>query len=268
MSKTIKYTSDGKKVVVIGQLNATSTIVQEIFLVNNKEKPSGEHFVVTSLHDAPAESWKEKNLKQIEANYDSKSREYEKRLKDLERHYEAQKTILGEKITFAAKVIKDASPKDFQTMLNFLTGKITHLITGTLYNPEIITMAEFEEKQLKGEERWSGNGIKLMSIYGAGRGQLDYRLHEYYDGSGSNQIVLLFTSYPDAHAKMEEILLAKEKYGTHVIESAKKYGIKLDPVKVKAYRDERLKEIDSRISGFQESITSYNAQKKEVKKIK
>src|SRR6476659_8101217 len=42
----IKYTDDGKKVMVVGKLNAQQTIVQEIFVSAGQEIPSGENFVV------------------------------------------------------------------------------------------------------------------------------------------------------------------------------------------------------------------------------
>jgi hypothetical protein len=46
MQKEIKFTADGKKVVVIGSLNSQEKIVQEIFVFDGSEIPSGEHFVV------------------------------------------------------------------------------------------------------------------------------------------------------------------------------------------------------------------------------
>lgn len=47
----IKYTTCGKKVVVIGDLNQTEKIVQEIFVTNDgAEIPSGERFVYESLY--------------------------------------------------------------------------------------------------------------------------------------------------------------------------------------------------------------------------
>jgi hypothetical protein len=52
--ENVKYTSDGKKVVIIGNLNSQEKIVQEIFIINGQEVPSGENFVVKSLHDFPA----------------------------------------------------------------------------------------------------------------------------------------------------------------------------------------------------------------------
>jgi hypothetical protein len=62
-----KYLSDGRKVVVVGKLNSQETIVQEIFCnKEGSEIPSGENFVVKSLHDSPVESWKNKEEKKLE----------------------------------------------------------------------------------------------------------------------------------------------------------------------------------------------------------
>ena len=67
-----KYLSDGRKVVVVGVLNQTETIVQEVFVTKSGDEiPSGERFVVKSLHDAPVLSYKTKEearlLKRIES---------------------------------------------------------------------------------------------------------------------------------------------------------------------------------------------------------
>ena len=87
----IKYTTDGKKVKVIGSLNNQQKIVQEIFITNDgSEIPSGENFVVTSLHEAPVESWKEKKLRELETNFDSTRRKLENDLKILEENYSAR----------------------------------------------------------------------------------------------------------------------------------------------------------------------------------
>ena len=82
--KNIKYTTDGKKVVVIGDLNQTEKIVQEIFVTKDgDEVPSGERFVVKSLLDEPAKSWKEIKLEQIEKDYTTKTCEWELKIKSL-----------------------------------------------------------------------------------------------------------------------------------------------------------------------------------------
>ena len=47
----IKYTKDGKKVAILGKLNDTTWIVQEIFILNGQELPCGENFTTKTLLD-------------------------------------------------------------------------------------------------------------------------------------------------------------------------------------------------------------------------
>jgi hypothetical protein len=60
-----KFTADGRKVAVVGALNAKETIVQEIFVTDGTEFPAGEHFVVKTLLDAPAETYKAKEERRV-----------------------------------------------------------------------------------------------------------------------------------------------------------------------------------------------------------
>jgi len=60
----IKYTASGNKVIVVGKLNNQETIVQKIFVSEGNEIPAGENFIVKTLLDAPAETWKEKKMKE------------------------------------------------------------------------------------------------------------------------------------------------------------------------------------------------------------
>jgi hypothetical protein len=65
-----KYLSDGRKVVVIGQLNNVESIVQEVFVSDSGDQiPSGEKFTTKSLHDEPVKSWKEREAAKVEATY-------------------------------------------------------------------------------------------------------------------------------------------------------------------------------------------------------
>jgi len=63
----IKYTKDGKKVVVIGQINKTEFICKEIYVdETGNEIPLGESFTSTNLLDYPAVTWAEKKIKRLE----------------------------------------------------------------------------------------------------------------------------------------------------------------------------------------------------------
>ena len=96
-----KYTNDGKKVAIVGKLNADQTIVQEIFITESgQEIPSGENFVVTSLHDQPVKKWStyyENECKKMEKLYESQLKSiennYRSARKKAEYLYESAKTI-------------------------------------------------------------------------------------------------------------------------------------------------------------------------------
>ena len=205
----IKYTSDGKKVLVVGKLNAEQTIVQEIFVSAGQEIPSGENFVVTSLHDAPAESWKEKNLRELEQRY-------EKDRKALQAEIDQQRARLSS-VMGKAKLHADAlfgfvnNSRDSQLHLlkAFVSGQVTHIFVGG-YSPEIIDWQEgrkgFDIDNYNGRSELKG--IKLVSLFGYSEGSLEYRLHSYRDGSGGSEQVFPATSYDEALA------MAQAEFGT------------------------------------------------------
>ncbi|EKT4561858.1 hypothetical protein QEM42_003052 [Pseudomonas putida] len=197
----IKYTSDGRKVVVVGKLNAEQTIVQEIFVSNGQEIPSGENFVVKSLHDAPAVSWKENDLKKQEERYERET----KRLKD---DLESQSRRLGiarEKAKSHADVLmafaNKADEAQLDTLKKFLSGEITHLYMAG-YSPEIFEWADdlksFDTDNDSWNRRVKVDGMKLVSLFGYSDGNLAYRLHTYRDGSGGSAEIHPATSYEQA----------------------------------------------------------------------
>lgn len=195
----IKYTDDGKKVLVVGKLNAQQTIVQEIFVSAGQEIPSGENFVVKSLHDAPAESWKEKNLRELEARYETSRKKWESEIDQQGRRL----SMIKEKAKLHAdalfKFVDKADSKSMQLLKKVMSGQITHIFVSG-YSPEI-----YEWEGGKGaydvdnfHDRGRIEGIKLMSIYGYSDGDLEYRLHQYRDGSGGSEQIWPTCSYEEA----------------------------------------------------------------------
>ncbi len=199
----IKYTSDGKKVLVVGKLNAQQTIVQEIFVSAGREIPSGENFVVTSLHDKPAESWKEKNLRELEQRYERNKKKLEADLeyqvKKLELASEKAKHHANSLLSFAGKAHED----QLGTLKKFLSGEITHIYKAG-HSPEIFEWAEDEKSFDCENDSWSRRvkveGVKLVSLFGYSDGDLGYRLHTYRDGSGGSAMIYPATSYKEALA--------------------------------------------------------------------
>lgn len=197
----IKYTDDGKKVLVVGKLNAQQTIVQEIFVSAGQEIPSGENFVVKSLHDAPAESWKEKNLRELEARYESDRKKLQTQIDDQERRLYLERDKAKLQTSALMKFVAHSNESQIETLKAFMAGEITHLFVAG-YSPEIISWKDSEKSYQAGSFYHHARleGIKLVSLMGSSDGDLSYRLHQYRDGSGGSTTVYPAKSYEAALA--------------------------------------------------------------------
>lgn len=243
----IKYTTDGKKVVVIGNLNSQEKIVQEIFIVNNQEVPSGENFVVKSLHDAPAISWKEKNLQEIEYNYDSKKELYTRELDRLRKEYDNKSKELKHKIEYVGAVLKNASPECFKSLVDILTGNIKWVVV-TAYTPELLPSDEFFKMD---EDR-----CRLLSIYGKDDGSFTYAQGYYSDSSGGSTTFMPFCNYDDAFEFFKSKLLLKT-INDSTLELAKKYNISFPEAQMAAFKEERTKVFHANIKKYQKDIETW-----------
>lgn len=196
----IKFTNDGKKVLIVGKLNSQETIVQEIFVSAGQEIPSGENFVVKSLHDAPAESWKEKNLRELEARYESDRKKLQSQIDDQERRLSLERDKAKLQTSALLQFVKNSDESQLETLKNFMSGQITHLFVSG-YSPEIISWKDsnkvYDQDSFYHHARLEG--IKLVSLMGKSDGDLSYRLHEYRDGSGGcGKTIYPTTSYEAA----------------------------------------------------------------------
>lgn len=197
----IKFTDDGKKVLVVGKLNAQQTIVQEIFVSAGQEIPSGENFVVKSLHDAPAESWKEKNLRELEARYEKQKKELEQEINQQHARLSSIKIKAKHHADALFNFVKNSNADQLDLLKKVVSGQITHIyISG--YSPEIFEWdggkRTYEIDRDYGRE--TIKGIRLLSVYGYADGDLEYRQHTYRDGSGGSEQVFPTTSYQEALA--------------------------------------------------------------------
>lgn len=242
----VKYTSNGKKVVVIGNLNAQEKIVQEIFIVNGQEVPSGENFVVKSLHDAPAISWEEKRTKEIKEQYEKVRKEFEKELDSLKRTHRDQTLTLRKFIESNAKMLKNVSEDSFNTLISFLCGDVKWIVRQGYGTPKV---AEYGVND-SGFDR----ELKLLTLYGRDDGTLQWKMNYYSDGSGGSEDVFLFGDKESALEKFKELVVGANYYTSDTFVIAKEYGLILDKVKVAKYRDDSIKHLTGSIAKNKESI--------------
>jgi len=202
--KDCKYTSDGKKVVIVGKLNAQETIVQEVFVSGGSEIPSGEHFVVKGLHDAPAESWKAKNLRDLEERYERTKARLEADEKQARKQLGLAIAKANEKAKCLMAFAKNSEDSQLDTLRAFLGGEITHYALLS-YEPKIITADDtgaFQVDNHYGETRLEA--MKLITVFGSSDGKLDYQISRYRDGSGTSEMILPCRSYTEALVHLQK----------------------------------------------------------------
>jgi len=255
MSLEIKYTTDGKKVVVLANLNSQEKIVQEVFVSNGIEIPSGENFVVKSLHDAPVVSWKEDTLKKLEIKYEKDKKTYEELIKNVESEYYKRTTELKQKIKYIGSVLKNADEKSFELLSDFLCGNIKYVIIQQYSTIELHPIEEFNMMY--------ENSIRLFSIFGKDDGTFQYRVGQYSDSSGGSYEIHLFKTQEEALVKLQD-LLNTCTISESCIKTANKWGLKISKEKLDEYRKKEISYLEKNILSNQNSIATYEAKIKEI----
>lgn len=256
-NKNIKYTTDGKKVVIIGNLNSQEKIVQEIFIVNGIEIPSGENFVVKSLHDSPAVSWKEQKEKEISDRYDIASKKLEDETYEMKNKLSKMVEIFRKKAEWLQKATEQFNPEIFNTLINVLSGNIKYLIN-TEHAPELIEYTDFTETR----ER----DLRLFSFYGESKGNFAYGIGDYSDFSGGRRKYKFFTNQEDALEFLKERIVNDLVYSDHSIKISEKHGFELDKEKLKVYYEGKLKNLKTNIEAYGKSLETWNNQLEEISK--
>lgn len=223
-----KFTSDGRKVVIVGVLNSKETIVQEVFVTDGTEFPAGEHFVVKTLLDVPAETYKASEEKRAEQRIEKLKREQDnlsRAISDMRLNLAA----VGAKFAWAKGITDPEIEAVFDRVKDFISGRITHILYygyGRLKIEEVGVDA-FAKYECG---RNTFNGIRLLSLFGEWNGRLamDWRLNEYRDGSGSWAKCFPCKSLEEAVQKAKEIINAQEHLSDSDHAFCIKYKIPID----------------------------------------
>jgi exonuclease VII large subunit len=259
--ENIKYTTDNKKVIVVGKLNAQDTIVQEIFISNGSEIPSGENFVVKSLHDTPVISWKEKTLKELEERYELNKKKYEslisEQIKKNDNISKRLKAIYSNQIKVCESLEQN---KELGLLGDFMAGNIKWILK-VGYSLEMI---EWDKIDSMKDDWGQFEALKLVSLFGRTDGSFMYKLSNYSDGSGRSDEIEIFKDYESCLARLKEKILSKEKYNPYDLEASNKYGFQLDETKLNAYKGELIKQIEKSIDAKKEELNKLELQLKSI----
>jgi hypothetical protein len=241
----IKYTSDGRKVVVIGDLNQTDKIVQEIFITaQGDEIPQGERFVVKNLLDEPAKSYKEKKLEELEAKYEKERKYWDDKINSLLDQKSIAYNALSSRVKWLKNVAKEPREEEFKKVIN----SISYFLSDSekwvcVQNYNDWNLVKFNENGIeplidrvdRSYNRREFDSMRLLSLYGQSNGSLVFKVSEYSDGSGSDKDVNFFKSKEEGLVFMQNELDKIKEYQYYHLDIANKHNLKLDPEKLDAY---------------------------------
>lgn len=261
-----KYTSDGRKVVVIGALNSKEIIVQEVYVCDGSEIPAGEHFVVKTLLDKPCETYKAKEEKRLELHIEKL--ESERNKLSLEIHKFNTKLLAATaKLKWVQGITEPELRNALDRIMAFLNGEITHIL---FYKYDL----EIQEVGCDAFARYEndyGNlrfdGIRLISLFGEwnGRLKMDWRINAYRDGSGYNQEFIPCKSLSEAIEAATQIINAKNYLCDKDYDFCLKYGVPVDEIKnaerIRKKRDDK----EEAIAKAREQIARMEAELLDIK---
>lgn len=254
----IKYTSDGKKVRVVGQLNSEEKIVQEIFCDDSgAEIPSGENFIVKSLHDKSVKSWKQRDIEKMEALYNEKKDSLYKERQKLERQIKQTRSV----IQASMQMEKYIEINELEKLDLFLAGAVTHFVEFG-YG---IRITKFSDANCD----YNRGNMKLLSLYGRSNGNLEWRLSHYSDGSGGSVKVYPCASYDEALEKAQdfinETIAGKGEITDSIKRCAEEHDLKIPQKILNKYKKKKIESAKREIKSLSNRIKGYE---KKIEKIK
>lgn len=277
-SNKIKYTKDGKKVVVIGDLNQTDKIVQEVFVTKDGcEIPQGERFVEKNLLDEPAKSWKESELEKLEARYEKDRKDWDSKIDKLNQEKRLAYDSLSARVKWLRNMAKEPRQEELKTVINqiadFLDGSNKYVFVADYSGWRLESFDKESVDSLLdcydgGYGRRRFEEMRLLSLYGKSDGSLVYRINSYSDGSGSDKDVEFFKSKEDAMKYLQNRFDGIKEYSSYSIKVAEKYDLKLDEEKMSAYLNgqkesikKQLEEVEQRKENLLKDLNSLQSAK-------
>lgn len=252
-----KYLNDGRKVAVIGQINNQETIVQEIFVTDSGDEiPSGERFVVKSLHDEPVQSYKDRKLKEL----DKRIADYKKSIKKIENEFSRmrRKMEVNKDILKSSEKLQSLMPdQELERLTMFMSGSVEYVV---IHGYKIKPPVKFEEAMAQRYDMGSSKryeGIKLLSLLGESDGNLSYRLNMYRDGSGGWHTIMPFKSYQEAVDYVAELAGEKiynDKLSEEEYQTCLDIGIEFSLKNQKRYKENLAAKARGRIESYQKQI--------------
>jgi hypothetical protein len=265
----IKYCPDGKKVMVVGQLNKNQAIVKEIFVTpDGEEFTAGESFAVDKLFDEPVKSWQQVKIDEAEAKLEQLKKDYEARADRIRSEgYSTVKAVQSQYIYLRDKVrylqqfndkIKNSDLKSIiHVLMNILSGKPMWCVyhAGTCYHIIPYNNNEIDDFAIAHDEYGHSetfSSLKILELFAQPDRTLAWRTQYHYTSSGFCQF---FDTLEQAKAYVEERVSAPDyRICSKDIQQAREDGVKLPVEKVRKYYQDQIKYYQGKMLDNQQLI--------------
>lgn len=224
---SIKYTQDGKKVMVVDTLNNEESIVCEVFVTDSgSETLGGDRFVTKNLFDEPVQSWKDKELERKETRIINAKNEIDKldsEIKSLETTKQTHSLMVQANLNLL-KQTADLCDDDLRFISDALTGNIKWIVYDNGYN-----ICDLYIDKVGDRDTYS-SGIKLISFFGyddqntRNRGKFRFKINKYCDGSGGDRDCTFFRTDEELHQYLLDKVENRHQNETLTLTDIKKYS--------------------------------------------
>jgi len=225
------YLRNGQEISILKKL-------EDGYLINkiNVDCETGDEFIEDEIYfikEVFSNPLTEKISTEV-LNIESKISELKKQKNEMEAEIKSQQELEKTKSTLYKQY------SQLKRLDDFIAGKITHYV----FLGWDLIIKPFAIAKTRDMEEWE-KGTKLLSLFGASNGNLEWRINEYKDGSGWYKTVIPCLSYEEAVNTLKNHIteslnnLRKEKridsYG-RFLESAQKYQIEVDQSFIDEYK--------------------------------
>lgn len=260
--KQFKYTKNNEKLLVEQKLDSNNYVVKYVYLEKgtNKEIISEKISTYTGeLFDVPVEKYEDVRLRQIKEEINT----LDKKLTEYKHKVRVEQAVFSDYLKTISNLKTQINPV-ISHIEKFFTGKYTHIVQNVYDEPRIYEFYEFLIKYAD-KDRYSINGIPVISFFKNSDNSIVTNISAYKDGSGSSHPIILCESYEDAIKEASNIINnSKNGYYKQTVKAINTYNLPFNEEKMKNYKDTLVKQINNELLSKKSQLELL---KKEIEKL-
>ncbi len=256
--ENLKYLCNGRAVHVLETLKDGSFLVENAYsheedgeILFDESRPEKVDRV---FDKAPTEVW------------DSEVAQIQEQIGSLHAELDA----IAEKVQKSKKLEAEVNAKlarfdQLRLLSDYIDGKITHYV---IVDYSGIKILKFEDAKVADEYGRLGRDIRLLTLYGNSKGDLQWKLNRYSSPSSTEDFIYPATSYEDAiniaqRVMDEEALSSPSEY---YLKSADFLHLHVPDAYRKAVMDRKRSSLVAQIEDFEKKTSVYRNQLSELDK--